>query len=118
MTNGTERSFWIEEGLNDEHGAHWDTMRSPAEYLTECLDVPSHEVGSSITENRSIEKGDAIYARRYGNTTFAWYVIDRPCERGHIDGVPAMAHRQHSPNQRPKYMVFADIKRHDAGRWA
>lgn len=69
------------------------------------------------TQNpRTFVAGDAVYARRAGNKTFAWYVIGEACEdRG---GFPAaQAHREHG-SQVDRYMLFVEIRHVDAGRWA
>lgn len=64
----------------------------------------------------AVRQGDALYARRAGNRTFAWYVIDRPLANrcGHAC---AMAHREHG-SQVPRYMMFVEVRHYDAGRWA
>ena len=64
----------------------------------------------------SFAAGDAVYARRAGNRTLAWYVIDTP--RSPVAGMAAAdAHREYGA-QRPAFMLFAEVKHIDAGRWA
>lgn len=76
---------------------------------------------TSTATQFTVNKGDAIYAKRAGNKTYAWYVIDRPIPPQAIhEGtgyVSAYAHREYGA-KRDEYMLFTDVKHHDKERWA
>lgn len=80
--------------------------------------MPVIEHQASNDTVRALQAGDAIYARRAGRKTFAWYVIDRAHDShiGESFGA-AHAHREHGSG-RTAYMAFAEVRRVDRGRYA
>lgn len=74
-----------------------------------------------MSDSPKYEAGDAIYARKAGNTTYAWYVISSVVkheDESLFEGVlEAHAHREHSGSM-DRYMMFTDVKKVAKGRWA
>lgn len=66
------------------------------------------------TENTTeIQAGDRVYARRLGNTSFAWYVVDKiPAPIDGLSGrwLRVVAHNQHS-GQQGRIMSLAEIEK-------
>lgn len=70
----------------------------------------------------NLSPGDAIYARRGGNKTFAWYVVDKASVYGaigsHDDATRGVLCHREGGTGKPRQMYIADIKHHHPGSFS